>query len=203
MKIISENDVSATTTAVDFLRAGKIIFFATDTVYGMAADAANERAVAQIYQLKNRQTKKPIAIFLQNLEQAKKIFIFDEMSEKIAQKFSQNSLTLVLKKRQEPLINLAKSLNKNDDFLGFRIVNKKFINDLLQNFGGVLAVTSANISGDAAAICADDIKKYFHFNADALLIDGGICAKKIPSTVIKIDNGKVEILRQGENFIID
>lgn len=205
MQIIPEDNhnsiARSVALAVDFLCAGKAIIFATDTVYGIAVDASNTKAVEYIYKLKNRDKKKPIAIFLPNIETAEKIFIFSKKAKEIAQKFSQESLTLVLKKQPDPLINLAKNLNENDDFLGFRIVEKKFIRELLQTFGGVLAVTSANISGASSAISADEVKKYFNFDDSVLLIDGGTCQEKIPSAVIKIDGEVATILRHGKKPI--
>jgi len=203
MKIISEKDPAAISLATEYLCAGKIISFATDTVYGIVADASNINAVEQIYSIKRREKNKPIAIFLPNLLMAEKIFIFDEMAKNIAQKFSKNPLTIILKKQPNAAMHLAPNLNKNDDFLGFRIVKKDFIDKLLKNFGGVLAVTSANISGDKAAISADQVKNYFNFLDIDLLIDGGVCEIKIPSTVIKICDNQLTILRNDANLNIN
>lgn len=199
MKIISEKDPQAVSLAADFLRAGKIISFAADTVYGLAVDASSHNAIEQLYVIKKRDKNKPIAIFVPDLTTAKQIFTFNDKAKKFAKKFSEVPLTLVLKKRSKPLIELAPNLNNGDKFLGFRIVNKKFIAELLENFGGVMAVTSANISGFEAPISANQVKNYFNFNEIDLLIDGDICEKKNPSAVIKIDK-KIEILRAGEGF---
>lgn len=201
MKIISEKDPQAISCAVDFLRAGKIISFATDTVYGVAVDASNYKAIEGLYAIKKRDQNKPIAIFLSDLQMAKKIFIFDEMAKKVVEKFGQQPFTLVLKKRHDSSINLAENLNKNNAFLGFRIVKKDFIDELLKMFNGVLAVTSANISGFKPSISADQVKS--NVAEIDLLIDGGVCEKKIPSAVIKIDNGQIKILREGENVNIN
>jgi len=196
MQKILENDIKAVDLAVDFLKKGKIISFATDTVYGFCVDAKNEDAVAALYKFKKRDKSKPIAVFMPNLEVAKEILVFDELAQKIADKFLPGALTMVLKKRSEK--HLAKNLNQNDDFLGFRIVKSDFVEKLLLKFDGILAVTSANISGDKVAISALEIEKNFSKNdQDFLLIDGGICEEKMASTVIKIHENKLEILRQG------
>lgn len=194
MKIISENDASAATIAAEFLREGKIIAFATDTIYGIAVDAASQVAVERLYQSKKRDKAKPIAIFLPNLQKAQEIFFFDNIAKKIAQKFFPGPLTLILKVKNR--FNLAKNLNQNDEFLGFRIIEKKFLSDLFSIFSNPLAVTSVNISGDEALISAEQIKNNGSFLNIDLLIDGGIC-KKIPSTVVKISQEKIEILREG------
>jgi len=196
MQIIKESDHNALELACDFLRAGKIISFACDTVYGIAVDAGNFKAVENLYKLKNRAKNKPIAIFLKDLEVAKKIFSFDKTSTEIAEKYLPGSLTLVLKTNVEALSNLASNLNQNDDgFLGFRITNYKFVQDLLEKFGGIIAVTSANLTNEKPAINAAEVEKYF--NDLNLLIDGGTCEKKVASTVAKISNNQIQILRQG------
>ena len=76
MLVVKEGDPDALNIACDFLCAGKIISFATDTVYGLAADATNHAAIATLYRIKNRDEKKPIAIFVKDLTTAKKIFYF-------------------------------------------------------------------------------------------------------------------------------
>lgn len=196
MLVLEESDPNALNIACDFLRAGKIISFATDTVYGLAADATNHTAISTLYRIKNRDEKKPIAIFVKDLATAKKIFYFDETSKKIAKKFLQESLTLVLKKKSKNPCKLAYNLNQIDDeFLGFRIVNRQFITNLLEKFNGILAVTSANISSQKSATNSQEIKKYFANSDLGLIVDGGESATEIASTVIKICDKKIIILR--------
>jgi L-threonylcarbamoyladenylate synthase len=187
MKIIKESDALAVNLACDFLRAGKIISFATDTVYGLAVDAANFKAVEALYKIKNRDKKKPIAIFVKDLAAAKKIFYFDKIAEKIAKEFLPGGLTLILKTRPQALKELASNLNQNDDgFLGFRIVDQKFIKNLLKKFDGILAVTSANPRDQEPAINASEVKKYFTISKLALLVDGGVAKQKIASTIVNL-----------------
>ena len=198
MQIIKESDKNAVDIAYEFLRAGKIISFAADTVYGLAVDASNSKAIDDLYKVKNRDEKKPIAIFVKDLEAAKNIFFFDEQATKIAEKFLPGSLTLVLQKNPKASLFLAQNLNnKDDEFLGFRIVDREFIKKLLEKFDGNLAVTSANPSSLESAIRAEEVIKYFQNSKVNLLIDGGECVLKVASTVIKIFNKKITVLRQG------
>ena len=198
MLVIKENDKNAINLACEFLRNGKIISFATDTVYGLAVDASNFKAVEDLYKIKNRNKKKPIAIFVKDFEAAKKIFYFDEISQKICKKFLPGSLTLVLETKPEALRLLATNLNQNNDnFLGFRIIDSFFIKNLLEKFNGILAVTSANLSEEKSAITAQEVEKYFNNSKLDLLLDGGICREKTASTVIKISDKKITLLRQG------
>lgn len=204
MQIIKESDLNAVDLACDFLRAGKIIAFATDTVYGLAVDASNFEAVESLYKIKNRDEKKPIAIFVKDLAAAKKIFLFDETSDKLAAKFLPGSLTLVLEKKSTIVPELASNLNQNNNkFLGFRIIDNDFIQNLLQKFNGILAVTSANKSTEKAARSAAEVEKYFKFSHLDLLIDGGFSKQETASTVVKIADGKIIILRNGLTNITD
>lgn len=195
MLIVKEKDHNAVGIACEFLRAGKIISFATDTIYGIAVDANNYKAVESLYKIKNRDEKKPIAIFVKDLNAAEKIFYFDETAKKIAKKFMPGALTLVLKTKPEAFSNLASNLNRNiDNFLGFRVANSFFVKKIFENFDGNLAVSSANLSDQKNAISATEIAKTLP-NID-LIIDGGTCDNKA-STVAKIFNNKISILRQG------
>jgi L-threonylcarbamoyladenylate synthase len=196
--IIKQSDQNAIELACQALHEGKIISFASDTVYGIGVDATNFKAVEDLYKIKNRDQNKPIAIFLKDLEAAKKIFYFDEISNKIAEKFLPGKLTLVLKKKPQELTKIAFNLNNSDDeFLGFRLIKNDFIENLLEKFGGILAVSSANLSNQNSATSAIEVKKYFAKSNLALLIDGGKSAELEPSTVVKIFDKNIIILRHG------
>lgn len=198
MKVISENNPEAVDLAVKVLRAGKAISFATDTVYGVAVDASNQKAVELLYTLKKRDPKKPIAIFLQDIASAQEVFYFDEVSQKIASNFLPGKLTLVLKQRSEGNTKIATNLNYDaQNFLGFRIVECEFIRKMMEKFGGILAVTSANPAGAAPATDAGEVKKYFANSDLDLIIDGGKLISKNVSTVVRVADRKIEILRQG------
>ena len=197
MKIISENNPNVVNLACEALKNGEVIAFATDTVYGIACDAANSNAVKKLYDIKKRDEKKPIAIFVKNLAMAEEIFLFDELSKKIAQNFLPGSITLVLQKKIDSSIKLAGNLNPQDDSLGFRIVDRKFIAELMSNFAGVLAVSSANLSNQNPALTAKDVEKYFLNSTLKLIVDGNCKKNAEVSTVIKVVNKKIEILRLG------
>lgn len=198
MKIIRETDEKSLQVALDYLKSGRVISFATDTIYGLAVDASNENAINKIYKIKSRNRNKPIAIFLPNISKAKEIFLFNELAQKICEKFMPGAITLILKKRLDAKIKIAKNINNNDESIGFRIVDRDFLNSLFLKFEGVLAVTSANISGKENPQSADDVFNSFKdIKEDILLIDGNECKQNIASTVIKVDE-KINILREGK-----
>lgn len=199
MKIISEKDKDAADLANQFLREGKVISFATDTIYGIAVDASNDEAVERLYEIKKRDQKKPIAIFVPNLEMAEEIFIFDDLAKKVAKKFLPGALTLVLETKEQALEILSAKLNSNGDkFIGFRIVDSFFVQKLFEKFNGILAVSSANISGSSPAKNADEFEKFLP-EVDLLIV--GEVSGKIASTVAKIIDGKINIIRQGPVYL--
>lgn len=200
MLTVKESDPGAAKLAANFIKQKKLIAFATDTVYGIAADATNADAVEQIYQLKGRSYQNPIAILVADLKTAQKLLEFDPVSSTLAKKFLPGPLTLVLKRRSTT--TLANNLNQNNEFIGFRIIAKKFITDLFAQLDGAtnaLALTSANPSSLPAALTSNSVTEYFKTNPELkLLVDGGTSEQQSPSTVIKVVDGKIEVLRKGQ-----
>ncbi|MCE3255307.1 MAG: threonylcarbamoyl-AMP synthase [Rickettsiaceae bacterium] len=183
--------------ASKILKNGGIICFATETVYALACDASNDLAVAKLYKIKKREPKKPIAVFVKDLAMAKQLLDLNTKEIAIAEKFMPGMITLVAKKRapQIKTISISSLLNSNIKDLGFRIPDHKFCLDLLNEFNGVIAATSANPSNKEPAISYNQAKEYFQDKVD-LIIDGGICVHKIASTVLRVGR-EIEIIRPG------
>lgn len=195
MIIISEKNPDSVNLAIKYLKQGKIIALPTDTVYGVAVDASNYKAVSNLYKIKNRDIKKPVAIFVRNIFIAKKIFYFNSFAKKLVNKYLPGALTIILKVRYNSHKFLAKNLNStNRNLLGLRVVDSYFIKSLFEKYNGVLAVTSANISGKEVAKDIKEIKEYFP-NID-LIIAGNI-KSNIASTVVKTLPNGFEVIRSG------
>lgn len=197
-KILKESDKSAVKTVIEVLKNDGIVCFATETVYALACDASSDIAVAKLYELKKREENKPIAVFVSDIKTAKKFLEFNDLEEQIAKKFMPGMITLILKQKQNKRSKSKPSLllNKGGKDLGLRIPNHQFCLKLLSKFGGIIAASSTNISGEDPAIDFKTAKKYFSESVD-LIIDGGVCSHKIASTILKIENGKIKIVREG------
>jgi len=198
MLVIKEELENAAEIAAQALKNNQIICFATETVYAIACDASNDIAVEKLYEIKKRDIKKPIAVFVKDLAMAKEFLDFNSIENKIAQNFMPGMITLVLNKKTnlEQKIPVSQLLNNNENTLGLRIPNHQFCLKLLRNFGGVIAATSANISSQKAASSFVQVKKYFDNKVD-LIIDGGICQHKMSSTVLRINGDQINVLREG------
>ena len=201
MLVIDEKKSNAVDVAIDFLQKGKVICFATDTVYGVAVDATNSKAVEGLYKLKKRDKNKPIAIFLKNLESAKKLFIFNDLASEIVEKYMPGDITAILKTTDYAKKILAKNLNNNDnDFIGFRIIDSYFVQKLFEKYNGILAVSSANEASQNPCISASLVKKNLK-NLDLLIV--GKKTSKISSTIVKIVDNELTLIRQGKLILKD
>jgi L-threonylcarbamoyladenylate synthase len=201
MLVIDEKKSNAVDVAIDFLQKGKVICFATDTVYGVAVDATNSKAVDGLYKLKNREKNKPIAIFLKNLESAKKLFIFNDLASEIVEKYMPGDITVILKTTDFAKKILAKNLNNNDNnFIGFRIIDSYFVQKLFEKYNGILAVSIANEASQNPCISASLVKKNLK-NLDLLIV--GKKTSKISSTIVKIVDNELTLIRQGKLILKD
>ena len=166
---------------------GKIIICGTDTLYGLCANALDENAVKKVYELKKRDPNKPISIFLKDKEDIEKYAYTNDISKKIIDKFLPGALTIILKKKDIIPDIVSK------DYIGIRIPDSKIIRELSII---PLTATSANLSGEEPPTSADEINEELKEKVH-LIIDTGVCKYKTPSTIIKIVDDNVELIREG------
>jgi L-threonylcarbamoyladenylate synthase len=165
------------------LNSGGVAVIPTDTVYGLAAHPAFPDAVRRLYTVKNRPLAKPIALLAADVEAVERFG--GEMSAEartLAARHWPGALTMVI-----PCGGI---------FEGFRVPDFEPARELLRLCGGLLRVSSANLSGSRPATDAPAALKEVGLDADVVL-DGGVSPGGVPSTVVKIISGKIEILRQG------
>ena len=188
---IYELDENERKKVLEFLKEeilnGKIIICGTDTLYGLCANALDENAVKKVYELKKRDPNKPISIFLKDKEDIEKYAYTNDISKKIIDKFLPGALTIILKKKDIIPDIVSK------DYIGIRIPDSKIIRELSII---PLTATSANLSGEESPTSADEISEELKEKVD-LIIDTGTCKYKTPSTIIKIVDDNVELIREG------
>ena len=190
-KIILTSSPNALSIALELLRAGELIAFPTDTVYGIGTLAFNAEGAAKIYQAKRRSPDKALPILLGDVAQLRQVAAYiPEMAHKLAKAFLPGALTLILPKH--PDIPEAVSALET---VGVRIPDHDFTRRLLLA-AGPMAVTSANLSGEASPIDADEV--YAQLNGSLpLILDGGRTRGGSPSTVVDCTGTKPVILREG------
>ncbi len=175
------------------LEKGDVVAVPTETVYGLAANAYNTKAVKKIFLLKKRPSNNPLIIHFRNIKQIKKEAIINKNFLKLVKKFSPGPLTYVLKRRISSKI--SKLANKNLDTIAVRIPSEKNITKLLDILKFPLAAPSANKSKSLSPTTAKHVAEEFGANIK-IIIDGGVSKIGIESTVIDLTT-KPKILREG------
>jgi len=192
--ILNEDNSDSVNLAAKLLKSNGLVILPTDTIYGIAADANSDSAIQKIYNLKKRSKKKPIAIFLKNIIEIEKNFILNDLEREIIQKYIPGAITIILRPKKNN--KFSKLLNQNNDSVAVRIPNHKFCLKLLNEFSGPIAISSSNVSGQKEINNINLLEKQFNNDVD-LIIEGELGKKQIASTIIKIENNEVKILRQG------
>ncbi len=211
--------------AVDILRSGGVIIYPTDTAYGLGCDATNEMAVEKIYKIKQRTKAKSMPVIAGSFSMAEKYFIFLEKEKELATKFWLNTplaprpsgvfgralkggtagkgkLSIVLKVKKN--IKIAKSVMAEDGTAAVRVPDSLWACALSLKLGKLIVSTSANLAGVDSCYSIGGIKKTgVDFNDINIILDGGILPRVMPSTIVKVKDGKVKILRKGSVGIVD
>ena len=176
--------------AIKKIKAGQIIVFPTDTVYGMGCDPYNEKAILHLYEIKKRKKINAFPVLGLSKTELEKIAEFNGLEEKIAEKFWPGQVTLILKVKD---VKIRKSLGL-DKKIAVRVPNNQCVLSLLKECK-LLVGTSANISGTAPFTDPDECIK--GITGYDMLIDGGIISSQGESTIVEIEDGDIKIVRNG------
>jgi L-threonylcarbamoyladenylate synthase len=178
-------------TAINLLQKGDVVALPTETVYGLAADASQNSAVAKIYELKNRPSFNPLIVHIYSAQDAQKIGAFSARALEYAKKYWPGPLTIVVPKRDKNFATLATAGLQT---VALRVPAHPMMREVLKS-GLMLAAPSANISGNISPTTAQHVRKNFEH---IYILDGGACEVGLESTVITFDeNDEVVVLREG------
>jgi len=188
--------------AVQSLVEGGLVAFPTETVYGLAASALDENAVARLRTIKGRSPDKPMTLAIKSDEEARD-YAPDlcALGRRLARRCWPGPVTLVVESAHPeslvwqlpPKVRQAVSPNRT---VGLRVPGHQAVLDVLRMLAGPLALSSANRSGKPEAITASALVEDFGDELD-LVLDDGPCRFGQPSSVVRIQNRRFEILRQG------
>lgn len=183
--------------AADLLAAGQTVAIPTETVYGLAGDARNGRAVARIFEAKGRPTFNPLIVHLPDPDSARRIAVFGPEAEALAGAFWPGALTLVLPLR--PDSGIAPLVTAGLATIAIRLPAHPVAQALLRQFGGPLAAPSANASGRISPTSADHVLDPEGGLAGriAAVLDAGPCPVGVESTIIGWPGGRAALLRPG------
>lgn len=188
---LSTNDSNSIPHALEVLSTSGLVAFPTDTVYGVGSLAFDARAIESIYKVKDRPIEKAISILLGRSDDLEKVTEkVPTMAKKLAASFWPGPLTLVVPKHQ----NLP-DIVSIEPTVGVRVPDHPFARALLTS-AGPMAVSSANISGQANPNTAEEVSYQLNERIP-LILDGGKTPGGIPSTVVNCQGKEPEILREG------
>lgn len=190
---LSKNYKNEIEKVVEILDKGGVSIIPTDTVYGIAVDSLNEEAVKKIYELKNRDFSKPCCILVSNIEMIRKVTKgISPEEEKIVKAFFPGALTIIFEKNKE----IPDIVTANLDTIGIRMPDNRFLLELIETLGRPILATSLNLAGAKSKTNVKDIDNIFKENVD-IIVDGGDAKIGKPSTIIKIKDKHISILREG------
>jgi L-threonylcarbamoyladenylate synthase len=184
---------AAVQRAADLLRAGELVALPTETVYGLAANALDAKAVGKIYNVKGRPAHNPIIVHVASVEMAKScVTAWPAEAELLARSFWPGPLTLVLP-RAAAIPNLVTA---GGDTVGVRWPSHPFIQAVIRACGFPLAAPSANLANQVSPTNPEHVRKQLGGKI-SLIVDGGQSQVGIESTVVDLTSALPRVLRPG------
>jgi len=179
--------------AAQILRAGGLVAFPTETVYGLGADASSEKAVARLYAVKRRPPEHPVIV---HFADADKAFAWareaSEQARTLANRFWPGPLTLILRRSA-----LARDfVTGGQDTVGLRVPSHPLAQQLLKEFSGAIAAPSANRFGMVSPTTPAHVREDLGKDAD-LVLEGGPSEVGIESTIVDLSGSTPVLLRPG------
>lgn len=185
--------ISCTDELVGIMRGGGLVAVPTETVYGLAGNGLDEKAVAEIYEVKGRPEVKPLSLMVHDAASMERYCEnVPPQAYTLAKKFWPGPLTIVMKAK--PCV--PEIVRAGGETVGLRCPDHPLTLELLEKSGVPFAAPSANPAGEPSPKNADSVLKYFDGKIDAVL-DGGECGIGCESTLIDLSRTPYRILRQG------
>lgn len=195
--IVKVTDPNAAFVAADYLRKGHIVALPTDTLYGLACDACNNKAINILYELKKRDFNKPLAICVSEISDIPKWADTHTVSMDLLAELLPGPVTIVFNRSEQ----LNRKLNPNVTKVAVRIPDNIFMREVLKLLDSPLALTSANQSNEPSTLCISEFKTLWnHLSA---VFDGGVISnpERYGSTIIDLSNKHVfSVVRKGVSF---
>ncbi len=171
-----------------------IIIFPTDTVYGIGCNCFSENAIKKLFDFKERDYSKPINVLTDSVEKIKLVAkSLNEIEDRLIKKYLPGDMTIILEKKD----NVPSILTANLETIGVRIPNHEIALKILKESPYPLATTSVNLSGESPGLEISDFLEEFKDKVD-IIVDGGKSKIGIASTIVKVEDYQIKVLRQGK-----
>ncbi|MDQ0314368.1 L-threonylcarbamoyladenylate synthase [Amorphus orientalis] len=189
-----EDDPQAIAAAADALRRGALVAVPTETVYGLACDAASAEAVARLYAAKGRPSINPLIAHVADLAAAHREGVFDQRAERLAEAFWPGPLTLVLPR--QPDCRVCEAASAGLSTLALRLPAAPLMRALAGELGRPIAAPSANLSGRISATTAEAVLEDLGGEV-AVVLDSGPSPVGVESTIVDLSGPEARLLRPG------
>ncbi len=177
---------------INILKKGALAIIPTDTTYGIVCDATNDEAVRKVFLAKKRAFNKPLIILASDIEMVKKYTKkINNLEKEVIAKFWPGALTILLPKNSL----ISDLVTSSSPLVGIRIPNDKKLQEIIKTLDAPIVATSANISGEEVITDVTHIDEELLKNVSYVCLGNKISS--IPSTLIKINENKIEFLREG------
>ena len=194
MQLIFEATDENIRKAAERLKEGDLVALPTETVYGLGADATNDRAVASIFAAKGRPVFNPVIVHFRNREEAEEAVVFNDNAALLAELFWPGPLTLILPRRKDTKISLLCSAGLPT--LAVRCPAHPVARQLIKALGKPIAAPSANASGSLSPTTPQHVLNSLGENA-GMILAGGKSTVGIESTVVDMTGDVPVLLRPG------
>ncbi len=186
-------DAKGIARAAETLDRGRLVAVPTETVYGLAADAEDGAAVARIFEAKGRPRFNPLICHVDTMAMARRLAVFDPLSERLADAFWPGPLTLVLP--LAPGAPIHPLVTAGLDTVALR-APQGVARDVIARLGRPIAAPSANRSGAISPTTADHVRRSLG-DAAPMILDGGPTGVGLESTIVRVADGRITCLRPG------
>ena len=190
----SNNNIDKIKEAAEEIKRGNIVLFPTETVYGIGANALDEKAVNKIFEAKGRASDNPLIVHICDIDMLRDLVKdVGEVEEMLIKNFWPGPLTIIFNRKKCIPSNVTAGL----ETVGIRFPSNKIAQELIKLSNCPIAAPSANISGKPSGTKIEDIIDELDGKVDYIL-DSGMVDIGVESTVIRVMNNKVHILRPGK-----
>lgn len=193
IKLNANSDFQIEKNIIEDILEGKLFTFPTDTVYGIGSIFNNETSIKQIYKVKGRDFNKPLVLYVKSVDEIQNYVLnIEDYVFEFLKEYLPGALTVLLRKNSK----LPPFINSNLDFIGIRVVENTFLMNLIDKLGQPIVGTSANLSGQNSIKDGSKLMQEFESKID-YIFDMGICKNQTESTIIKINNDEIDLVREG------
>ncbi|MCI8330925.1 MAG: threonylcarbamoyl-AMP synthase [Bacilli bacterium] len=196
-KYIKEEEIEEKTIQEisNAIKDGKTIVFKTDTVYGIGTNAFDKEACEKVYEIKGRPKHKPLCVLITNISMLKlMVENINPIEQKLIDTFWPGPLTIKFRKKENVLPDI---ISAGDEYVRVRLLKEGLGYKIINSAGVPLVAPSANLSGSPTGINIKNITQELNGKVDYIL-DSGNVENDETSTIIEIENEKINIIREGK-----